>query len=176
LPNKTVTAGIDHVITAFANSSLFTTSPARIYTPFENLTKVRSRFDNGTKVLIAIGGWGDTEGFRIGAATEESRALYAANVASMIKEHGFDGVDMDWEYPGGNGYDYRQVPNSNITSEIDTYPLLLAAIRTAIGTNKLLTAAVPAKVGDMIAYTPEQSPKIWESLDFVNIMTYDIMK
>jgi chitinase len=51
---------------------------------------------------------------------------------------------------------------------------LLAAIRSAIG-DKLLSAAVPGKVGDMIAFTTEQAPSIWTSLDFVNIMTYDFM-
>jgi chitinase len=159
---------------AFANSSLFTTEPAGNYTPFESVDTMRSRFDNGTKILIALGGWGDTAGFSAGAADDTSRALYAKNLAAMLDSHGFDGVDIDWEYPGGNGADYKQIPNSDKVSEIETYPLLLAAIRSAIG-DKLLSIAVPAKEGDMIAFTAEQAPSIWASVDFVNIMTYDIM-
>ncbi|CZR54955.1 probable class V chitinase [Phialocephala subalpina] len=174
LPNNTVTAGIDTVIMAFANSSLFTTNPAGNYTPFESISTMRARFDSTAKLMIALGGWGDTAGFSQGAATDESRALYASNVASMLDTYGFDGVDIDWEYPGGNGQDYRQTPNSEKVSEIETYPLLLAAIKSAIG-DKLLSIATPGKIGDMIAFTPEQAPKIWESVDFVNIMTYDLM-
>lgn len=174
LPNATVAAGIDTVIMAFANSSLFTTSPAGNYTPFESVSTMRSRFDNDTKVMVAIGGWGDTAGFSEGAATETSRALYAQNVAAMLDTMGFDGVDIDWEYPGGNGADYKQNPNSGKVSEIETFPLLLSAIRDAIG-DKLLSIAVPGKEGDMIAYTTEQAPTIWKSLDFVNVMTYDLM-
>lgn len=173
LPNRTVTAGIDTVIMAFANSSLFV-SPAGNYTPFESVSSMRSRFDNGTKVLIALGGWGDTAGFSAGAATESSRTNYAKNVASMVTSLGFDGVDIDWEYPGGNGADYIQNPNSGKTSEIESFPLLLAAIKSAIG-DKLLSIAVPGLERDMIAYTAEQAPAIWESVDFVNIMTYDLM-
>jgi chitinase len=93
----------------------------------------------------------------------------------MLDEHGFDGVDIDWEYPGGNGADYRQTPNSQKVSEIENFPLLLEAIRSAIGSEKLLSVAVPGLERDMIAYTPEQSPKIWEQVDFVNVMTYDLM-
>ncbi|POS84888.1 hypothetical protein EPUL_003825 [Erysiphe pulchra] len=174
-PNNTITAGIDHVIVAFANSSLFTTSPAGLYQPFENITTIRSYFDPGTKVLISIGGWGDTHGFGEGAATDESRKLFAANVALLCDQYGFDGVDIDWEYPGGNGYDYRQIPNSEKVSEIDTYPVLLGEIRRAIGPNRLLTIAIPGKIKDMIAYTPEKSPAIWMLVDWVNVMTYDLM-
>ncbi|KAH6663466.1 putative class V chitinase [Halenospora varia] len=174
LPNKTVTAGIDHVIMAFANSSLFTTTPAGNYTPFESLETMRARFDNGTKLMIAIGGWADTAGFSAGAATNASRAAYAKNVATMLDTMGFDGVDVDWEYPGGNGADYKQTPNSEKTSEIETFPLLLAAIKSAIG-DKQLSIAVPGLERDMISYTAEKAPAIWQAVDFVNVMTYDLM-
>ncbi|CAD6504078.1 BgTH12-05815 [Blumeria graminis f. sp. triticale] len=175
VPNNTVNAGIDHVITAFANSSLFTTSPAGEYVPFLDIPTVRSKFDNGTKVLIAIGGWSDTAGFSIGSATEASRKLFAANIASLLDQFDFDGVDIDWEFPGGNGADYRVNPNSEKTSEIETYPLLLAEIRAAIGPHKLLTIATPGLLRDFLAYTPEKSASIWESVDWVNVMTYDLM-
>lgn len=169
-----MTAGITHAITAFANSSLFASEPAGNYTPFMELSEVRALFDNSTKLCMAIGGWGDTEGFRLGAATEESRALYAKNIATTLDTLGYDCVDMDWEYPGGNGYDYKQVPNSDITSEIETYPLLLQAIKSAIGT-KELSIAVPGLERDMIAYTAETVPTIDAAVDFVNVMTYDLM-
>lgn len=90
-----MTAGIDTAIMAFANSSLFTTSPTGNYTPFEPVSTMRARFENGTKVMIAIGGWGDTAGFSEGAATEASRTLYAKNVAIMLDNLGYDGVDID---------------------------------------------------------------------------------
>lgn len=67
------------------------------------LNEVRALFDQGTKVCMAIGGWGDTSGFSAGAATEASRKTFAANVAKVVKDLGYDCVDVDWEYPGGNG-------------------------------------------------------------------------
>lgn len=75
---------------------------------------------------------------------------------------------MDWEYPGGNGDNYKQIPNSDKVSEIETYPLLLAEIKEAIG-SKELSIAVPGIKRDMIAFTEEQAPKIWEPVDFVNV-------
>lgn len=60
----------------------------------------RAQFEAGTKIMVAIGGWGDTQGFDIAARTQESRERFAQNVAAMILDTGADGVDIDWEYPG----------------------------------------------------------------------------
>jgi chitinase len=54
--------------------------------------------------------------------------------------------DIDWEYPGGNGGDYKHVANSAKTYQIEAYPAFLAEIRLAIG-DKLLSIAVPGKKG-----------------------------
>jgi len=85
------------------------------------------------------------------------------------------GIDVDWEYPGGNGDDYRRNPNSNKVSEIETYPLLLGEIKKALGRDNELSIAVPGLERDMIAYTAEQVPEIDKVVDFVNIMSYDLM-
>ena len=75
---------------------------------------------------------------------------------------------MDWEYPGGNGADYRQNPNSGKTDEIVNFALLLKEIKAAIG-SKELSIAVPGLEGDMIAFTSEQVPLINAAVDVVNV-------
>lgn len=75
----------------------------------------------------------------------------------------------------GNGEDYKQVPNESKAWEITAYPLLLAEIRSALGPNKLMSAAVPGIPRDMLAFTAGSVPQIMESLDFLNVMTYDLM-
>lgn len=81
---------------------------------------------------------------------------------------------MDWEYPGGNGEDYKKNPNEGKVDEIANYPLLLQEIKDAIG-DKELSIAVPGLERDMIAYTAEQVPKINDIVDVVNVMSYDLM-
>ncbi|KAJ6444743.1 chitinase 18-11 [Purpureocillium lavendulum] len=172
LPGKDVTAGVNYVITAFAPSTTF--NSGSWYTPFMPLDQVRALFDQGTKVCMAIGGWGDTSGFSTGCATEQTRKTYAKNVADALNNLGYDCVDVDWEYPGGNGQDYKQIPNDQKKGEIEAYPLLLAEIKAAIG-DKELSIAIPGKQIDMIAFSAEQVPKIDKAVDFINVMTYDIM-
>lgn len=90
LPDKSVTAGVTHVITAFAESNLFTWGSS--YTPFMPLDQIRARFDPGTKICMAVGGWGLSQGFGPGAATEELRKSYAKNVADAAEKNGYDCV------------------------------------------------------------------------------------
>ncbi|KAL1888199.1 hypothetical protein Cpir12675_006261, partial [Ceratocystis pirilliformis] len=116
-----MTAGITHVIMAFADSLVFTTDPIGNYEPHMKLNTVGEMFDENVKISMSIGGWDDTVGFREGARSPEARALYTKNIADT--------------YPGGNGANYKQVPND--TSEIEAYPLLLAEIKNAIGDKEL---------------------------------------
>ncbi|RDW86241.1 uncharacterized protein DSM5745_02883 [Aspergillus mulundensis] len=175
LPGSDKTQGITHAIMAFAQSTLFDSDSPAAFAPFEPVSTFRNRFSPDTKVLIAIGGWGDTAGFSSASKDEASRERYAKNVAAMLDSNGFDGVDIDWEYPGGNGADYKQIPNEQKIDEIVNFPLFIQALRKAVGDDKIVSIATPGKRGDMIAYTKEQGPNIWPSVDMVNVMSYDLM-
>lgn len=67
---------------------------------FTTVSETRVKFQEGTKVMVAIGGWGDTAGFSTAAQNRTSQARFARNVAAMVAATGADGVDIDWEYPG----------------------------------------------------------------------------
>lgn len=52
------------------------------------------------KVLIAIGGWNEgSEKYSLLAETEESRNEFAEQAMRFMVYYGFDGLDIDWEYP-----------------------------------------------------------------------------
>ncbi|KFY08854.1 hypothetical protein V492_05849, partial [Pseudogymnoascus sp. VKM F-4246] len=177
VPDASLVSEITHVALAFMTPAVFNQpDPATATFPFfTTVDAIRSKFAAGTKVMIAIGGWGDTKGFSVGAATDESRNLFAQNIKQMVASTGADGVDIDWEYPGGNGEDWKQVPNTEKAWEVDAYPQLLSDIRSALGPDKLISAAVPGLARDMIAFSKDNISKINKSLDFFNIMTYDLM-
>lgn len=119
--------------------------------------------------MIAVGGWGDDIGFFQLSNSDASIKQFAADIATMLINTGADGVgmshqrlahlilltpeDIDWEYPGGNGGDYKQVASSEKAYRIETFPKVLAEIRAAIG-NKLLSIAVPGKEGWSILRLP----------------------
>ena len=53
------------------------------------------------KVMIAIGGWAEGgKKYSDMANTAASRTKFVQSAVAFVKEHGFDGLDYDWEYPG----------------------------------------------------------------------------
>jgi chitinase len=53
------------------------------------------------KVSLAIGGW--TEGsdrYSTMAAGVATRKIFVESVLQFLLKHKFDGLDLDWEYPG----------------------------------------------------------------------------
>ncbi|RYC79686.1 hypothetical protein BFJ63_vAg17429, partial [Fusarium oxysporum f. sp. narcissi] len=167
-PPPDLTGAVTHVMMSFANSSLFAAQPAGEYKPFQSLEQVRQLFDHELNVCLSIGGWNDNSGFDEGVKTSSSRERFAKNTASTVDRLGFDCIDIDWEYPGGNGQDYKQVPNCKKRNEIKAFPLLLKEIKKYIRT-KELSIAVPGLERDMIAYTSAETPRINESVDFINV-------
>lgn len=56
------------------------------------------------KILLAIGGWTHgTAPFTAVVDDPNDTAAFAANALTYLKTYQFDGLDLDWEYPGGNG-------------------------------------------------------------------------
>ncbi len=125
------------------------------------------------KSLISVGGWTLSGPFSDVALTEASRARFARSCVAFIKKYGFDGVDVDWEYPvagGKEGDKKRPEDKANCT-------LLSAELRKQLdvaGTldkrHYLLTIAAPAgpsHIGNL------DVGKIYPHLDWINVMAYD---
>ena len=69
---------------------------------FYQLTKLKEQYPH-LKTLISVGGWTWSERFSDVALTEQSRTIFADSLLEFILKYGFDGVDLDWEYPVGGG-------------------------------------------------------------------------
>ena len=53
------------------------------------------------KVMIAIGGWNEGgKKYSDMASTPAGRTKFVKSAVTFLKEHKFDGLDLDWEYPG----------------------------------------------------------------------------
>ena len=51
--------------------------------------------------VLSVGGWG-ADGFSQACATEDGRIKLADSILRLMEQHGFVGVDIDWEYPGSS--------------------------------------------------------------------------
>ena len=56
------------------------------------------------KVSLAVGGWNaGTEEMTAMLATKQTRATFVTSTLKFLREHNFDGIDLDFEYPGSRG-------------------------------------------------------------------------
>ncbi|WP_030852262.1 glycosyl hydrolase family 18 protein [Streptomyces sp. NRRL F-4474] len=158
---------------------------------FNQFKELKAKYPH-LKINISLGGWTYSKYFHDAAKTEASRQKF---VASCIKQYIkgdlpveggfggagtaagiFDGIDIDWEYPGSAGghlgNHYGPEDKQNFTLLLQEFRKQLDAEGAANGGKKyMLTAALPAGQ-DKIKYI--ETDKIGQYLDYANIMTYDM--
>lgn len=82
---------ITHVVLAFTRSEMFFDIGRTEWPLFRSVSSARESFIDGTRILVAIGGWGDT-GFSVAARNDSARKAFAHNVARMVETTGADGA------------------------------------------------------------------------------------
>ncbi|CAF3388476.1 unnamed protein product [Rotaria sp. Silwood1] len=126
------------------------------------------------KIILSVGGWSArSKGFNAVLRSDNNRAKFINQTIAFLQEWQFDGLDLDWEFPGSR--DRGASADSKIKFNILIRELRQAFEDDAIRINKtnrlLLTAAVaadPKKIDQ--GYVIEEFCNL---LDYVNVMTYD---
>ncbi|WIA13793.1 hypothetical protein OEZ85_007341 [Tetradesmus obliquus] len=126
------------------------------------------------KTLISIGGWSFSRGdevfkgsgsekvFPEVAASAANRAAFIRSAIDYTNKRGFDGIDIDWEFPNFDG---------KAPQEVADFTSLMAELGTATkAAGMLLTTAMRATPD------PQQHANVKAvaaAVDFINLMTYD---
>jgi GH18 family chitinase len=137
---------------------------------FPNTSIISLAHNAGVKVLPSIGGWTLSYNFPTIAASAATRTAFANACVQLIQKYKFDGIDIDWEYPG-------YAPNSGTLEDKQNFTLFLQAIRTAL-TNLGTQTGKMYSLTACFSAAPAQMANIeWANvvplLDCVNLMSYD---
>ncbi|XP_034652817.1 acidic mammalian chitinase [Drosophila subobscura] len=116
------------------------------------------------KILAVVGGWNEGSiKYSALAADAGKRATFISTTLAFIQQHGFDGLDLDWEYPGQRGGSEADRVNfvtllREIKETFDRYGLELGIAVGASEKSATISYDIPA---------------ISQHLTFINVMTYD---
>ena len=117
--------------------------------------------DNGAKILLCFGGWGNSWGFALSTSTPELREVFIDNIISICETYNYDGVDIDWEQP------VSIAEKNNLTNFI----IELREAFDSLYPEWIISMAVPTSNWSGQYYDFNQ---LKQSVDFFNAMTYDI--
>jgi len=122
--------------------------------PYLN-TVVKKKYPH-LKTIISIGGASGSKNFKTFLKNSRTLKYAATNIVKFCNKHGFDGIDIDWEFPAN-------------AAESGYYLNFITEIRKQLGKKKLLTLAVAAKPKKYHGYVT----KFADKFNWINFMTYD---
>lgn len=153
------------------------TDPSNPKAHFPQYAKMSQKYPK-VDIFLSIGGWTCSGHFSEMASTAAGRASFIESCLDTLEKYPFfDGLDIDWEYPGvarkGGGED-----EGNPASEADftNYTLLLSELRTALtsrfgkGAKRLTVCAGAAES----VLKKQDYASLFPYVDQVQVMTYDM--
>ncbi|KAJ3578860.1 hypothetical protein NPX13_g1706 [Xylaria arbuscula] len=129
------------------------------------------RRNPAVKVSIALGGWTFNDNGTIWqpvfsdlSSTKEKRGRFIEKLTTFLKRYGFDGVDLDWEYPGASDRGGHEDDGENFTK-------LLEEMRDSFAGKYEVSFTAPTSYWYLRHFDIKGSS---EAADFVNLMAYDL--
>lgn len=161
---------VDQVIYSFCHlrEGALTIDDAADTLTIQKLAGLKSTFP-GLKVYLSLGGWGGCAPCSEAFASEEGRLRFARSVHGLLRDFQVDGIDLDWEYPGIEGYpghQYSRADQANFTA-------LVRTLRKELGWQYGISFAA----GGFDAFFDHsvEWEKVMPLVDRVNLMTYDLV-
>ena len=148
-------------------------SQQTVWGNFNQLAELKAKAPH-MKVIIAVGGWTLSDNFSTVCSTPAGREAFASSLVNFLTTYRmFDGIDFDWEYPGGGG----EAGNSASPSDGANYASLLQLVRqkfdalgAQVGRRYEISVAAPAGIDKIATFN---LAGLAPSVDHFNLMSYD---
>jgi chitinase len=142
----------------------------KVYSQITNLKQKAP----GLKIWISLGGWtfSDNDTSTQGvwgdlSSTPEKRTKFSKNLYKFMKQWGFDGVDLDWEYPGAPDRGGKEEDSQNYVNLLQTMSTLFALYNSDFG----ISFTAPTSYWYLRWFKIDQMSKY---VNWINLMTYDL--
>ncbi|XP_010434364.1 PREDICTED: chitotriosidase-1-like isoform X2 [Camelina sativa] len=136
---------------------------------FSTFTQTVRERNPSVKTLLSIGGGGNesiSAAFASMASNPNSRKTFIDSSITLARSNGFNGLDLDWEYP-------------KTETEMNNFGTLLQEWRSAATAEASSSGSPPLLLTAAVFYSSDHYSAIYpvqvvaNSLDWVNLMAYD---
>ncbi|KAL3453554.1 hypothetical protein BJX65DRAFT_302452 [Aspergillus insuetus] len=129
------------------------------------------------KAVVALGGWTFNDNHTIWqpvfsdiVSSEANRKRFTSEIMAFMARYGFDGVDIDWEYPGAGDRGGRPEDGVNF-SKLLFWMRGMFNLSILLGRHYELSFTAPTSYWYLRHFDIKQSVEL---ADFVNLMSYDL--
>ncbi|RDW92668.1 hypothetical protein BP5796_02062 [Coleophoma crateriformis] len=186
-PSDLDLTGLSHINFAFAffNPTTFEMSPMDSGDPtlYSEFADVKSNYPGRmvfqcTSIILAI--YGDVKrnslrqddtnspntrtAFSDMVSSSSNRAAFISSLSSFMQTYGFDGVDLDWEYPAATD-------RGGVAADTANFVSLVKELRSEFGSKKGVTATLPSSFWYLQGF---DVAGMADYVNWFNFMSYDI--
>lgn len=135
-----------------------------------NTSLIDLAHNGNVKVMVSIGGWTLSDNFPGIAANATKRSYFASECNRLLQVYGFDGIDLDWEYPGFAEHNGTAADGGNFTLLVQEIRDSIDALGLISGKDYLLSSCFSADPAKMQIV---EWANLIPELDMFNLMSYD---
>ncbi|CAF0830914.1 unnamed protein product [Rotaria sp. Silwood1] len=125
------------------------------------------------RVLLSVGGWSHaSRGFNDVSKNDANIKTFVNNSIKFLRDNKFDGLDLDWEYPGAKDQGAEPHSKTGYTKLVKKLSQMFQQEADETGKEKLLLTCATAAARHRIEAGYEVK-EVCKYFDFVSVMTYD---
>ncbi|VVC32260.1 Chitinase II,Glycoside hydrolase, chitinase active site,Glycoside hydrolase superfamily,Glycoside [Cinara cedri] len=134
---------------------------------FRNFTNLKIK-NPQAKFMVSLGGWGEGgKQYSDLVSSPSRRATFISSAVEFLNKYNFDGMDLDWEYPGSEDRDGHP-------TDLENFYLFVKELRFAFINRPDWEITIAAPLSEFRLKKGYNIPGLCQIVDAIHVMAYDL--